>query len=123
MCCNYVISYSKSYIAVHLAFGIFLWTLIEYLIHRWIFHLDAIAKNPFICTFHFLFHGQHHKVPFDPQRLVFPVVPAIIIGMFVGYLIHMPIYRLTNHPLLVLAGSAVGMNVSFFFVENFTPYQ
>lgn len=99
----------KSYIMVHLAFGICLWTLIEYSIHRWIFHLDAIAQNRFVCTFHFLFHGQHHKVPFDPHRLVFPIFPATIIGVVGGHLIYISIYRSTNHPLLVLAGSAIGM--------------
>lgn len=101
----------KSYILVHLALGIFLWTLFEYLIHRWIFHLDAIAKNPFFRIIHFLFHGQHHKVPFDTQRLVFPVIPSTLIGLVVGFLGYLSVYRSTNHPLLVLAGTAIGMNI------------
>lgn len=43
--------------------GVLFWTLIEYSLHRFIFHLDPPPKSPAWITFHFLMHGLHHKVP------------------------------------------------------------
>lgn len=42
--------------------GIFLWTLIEYCLHRFVFHACPPANWPMLITLHFLIHGQHHKV-------------------------------------------------------------
>lgn len=64
--------------------GLVLWQALEYTIHRWVFH--AALKSYWGITFHFLFHGCHHKFPMDAQRLVFPPVPAAAIagGIFCG---------------------------------------
>lgn len=52
-------------------FGIGLWTLTEYVLHRFVFHLipyeqsgllSLLTDNKFWITFHFIMHGQHHKV-------------------------------------------------------------
>lgn len=40
----------------------FLWSLLEYLIHRFVFHMKPPASNYYLITLHFLLHGQHHKV-------------------------------------------------------------
>ncbi|GCB61005.1 fatty acid 2-hydroxylase [Scyliorhinus torazame] len=56
--------------------GMFLWSLVEYLIHRYLFHMRPPASNYYLITLHFMLHGQHHKSPFDGSRLVFPPVPA-----------------------------------------------
>jgi len=66
--------------------GVFWWTLTEYVLHRFVFHLEPyrnknsylswLTDNSMYITAHFLLHGQHHKVPFDKGRLVFPPVPA-----------------------------------------------
>lgn len=63
-------------------FGIFIWSLIEYVLHRFLFHLinHVPADDPFWITIHFFLHGQHHKVPFDSGRLVFPPVAAGILA-------------------------------------------
>lgn len=82
----------------------FLWTLLEYSLHRWVFHLDATHKNRFVCTFHFLLHGLHHKVPFDPYRLVFPPFPATILAT----LIYQPVSLLFENPKVVFAGGLIG---------------
>ena len=57
--------------------GLFIWTLTEYVLHRWVFHFPATGK--WGKRFVFLFHGNHHDVPDDKTRLVFPPVPAIMI--------------------------------------------
>eukprot|EP00048_Salpingoeca_helianthica_P024799 m.35410 g.35410 ORF g.35410 m.35410 type:complete len:256 (-) comp9595_c0_seq1:44-811(-) len=61
-----------------LAFGGLLWTGIEYFLHRFVFHISA--TTPASITFHFIMHGQHHKYPNDPNRLVFPPVAAAILA-------------------------------------------
>ncbi|KAG8437309.1 hypothetical protein GDO86_008133 [Hymenochirus boettgeri] len=55
------------------------WTLMEYGIHRFVFHMNPPASNYYLITLHFMLHGQHHKAPFDSSRLVFPPVPASIV--------------------------------------------
>jgi dihydroceramide fatty acyl 2-hydroxylase len=57
-----------------LAAGVVVWQLLEYLIHRFLFH--AASTSYWGITLHFLFHGCHHKFPMDHERLVFPPVPA-----------------------------------------------
>ncbi|XP_028813229.1 fatty acid 2-hydroxylase [Denticeps clupeoides] len=63
--------------------GMFLWSFIEYCIHRFLFHMRPPAHNYYLITLHFLLHGQHHKSPFDGSRLVFPPsLASIVIGSF-----------------------------------------
>lgn len=46
--------------------GMFLWTLAEYVIHRFLFHLDDYLPNStFWQVAHFLLHGIHHYLPMD----------------------------------------------------------
>ncbi|EDO47290.1 predicted protein [Nematostella vectensis] len=58
--------------------GLFIWSFVEYCLHRFLFHLLPPPDKPFWITFHFFLHGQHHKVPFDGDRLVFPPVAAAV---------------------------------------------
>ncbi|XP_027854859.1 fatty acid 2-hydroxylase isoform X1 [Xiphophorus couchianus] len=63
--------------------GWFLWTFIEYCIHRFVFHMKPPAHNYYLITLHFLLHGQHHKSPYDGSRLVFPPgLASIVVGLF-----------------------------------------
>ncbi|KAL3859185.1 hypothetical protein ACJMK2_009414 [Sinanodonta woodiana] len=63
--------------------GIVLWTLAEYIIHRWIFHLHPPTSWPSLMKLHFMLHGQHHKAPMDKYRLVFPPLPASILALMI----------------------------------------
>ncbi|XP_059622480.1 uncharacterized protein LOC132265729 [Phlebotomus argentipes] len=92
-------------IALCFATGVLLWTLLEYSLHRWVFHMDTKEMNKYFATFHFLIHGLHHKVPFDPYRLVFPPVPAMIIVS----ILYPPILLLfQSYSLVGLAGGLTG---------------
>ncbi|KAI0777215.1 oxidoreductase [Trametes elegans] len=62
--------------------GNFVWTLLEYIFHRFLFHLDKLLPDhPAALTFHFLMHGIHHYLPMDRLRLVMPPV----LFMFLSY--------------------------------------
>ncbi|KUI67758.1 Ceramide very long chain fatty acid hydroxylase SCS7 [Cytospora mali] len=64
---------SWSAVAVHWGVGLFMWTLVEYTIHRFLFHLDKfLPDNNIALTLHFLLHGIHHYLPMDKLRLVMP---------------------------------------------------
>ena len=44
----------------------FLWTLVEYGMHRILFHVDEwLPDNRWFLTAHFLLHGVHHYLPTD----------------------------------------------------------
>ena len=46
--------------------GIFLWTFLEYSIHRFLFHIDGhLPDHPLFVCGHFLLHGVHHFLPMD----------------------------------------------------------
>ncbi|MFN0014099.1 MAG: sterol desaturase family protein [Saprospiraceae bacterium] len=57
--------------------GLFCWTLVEYLLHRFLFHFMPSSK--FGQRLHFIFHGVHHDYPNDRLRLVMP--PAVSIPL------------------------------------------
>lgn len=74
---GYVFSATFSFVGAFLCFavGMTVWTLLEYAVHRWAFHLDdAIPDNGVSILLHFLLHGIHHKVPMDRYRLVMPPI-------------------------------------------------
>lgn len=60
------------------AFGVVCWLLFEYLLHRFVFHVETTGY--FANIFHFLIHGHHHITPMDFDRLVFPPVPAMMLA-------------------------------------------
>ena len=59
------------------ALALLVWTLLEYTIHRFLFH--AKAKRPPAKFIVFVVHGIHHDAPRDKTRLVMPPVPAAIL--------------------------------------------
>ena len=107
-----------SFVAVAALFllGILLWTLIEYLIHRYIFHYEP--KTRWGKQLHFVIHGVHHDYPNDARRLVMPPVisiplaflffglfflifgslaPAVYAGLVFGYLCYDMLHYATHH--------------------------
>lgn len=55
--------------------GLLLWTLAEYILHRFVFHFDP--KSERLANFWFMFHGIHHVQPQLKTRLVMPPVVSI----------------------------------------------
>ncbi|MFI5139958.1 MAG: sterol desaturase family protein [Sphingobacteriales bacterium] len=94
--------------------GLFVWTITEYVMHRFVFHYVPEDK-PWALRLHFIFHGVHHDYPSDARRLVLPpsvsiplatlfyflfnaILPAgEIWGFFPGFILGYLIYDLTHY--------------------------
>ncbi len=74
--------------------ALIVWTLTEYVLHRYVFHWNP--KHALGKRFVFLFHGLHHDDPNDPTRLVMPPVPALLImfGLWKLFSLIVPTYAL-----------------------------
>jgi sterol desaturase/sphingolipid hydroxylase (fatty acid hydroxylase superfamily) len=93
--------------------GLFVWTVTEYFLHRFIFHWEL--KSKLGKQIHFIFHGVHHDYPSDSRRLVMPPSVSIplaaifyflflvILGesfvhpFFIGFLIGYLFYDITHY--------------------------
>ncbi|MDF2431109.1 MAG: hypothetical protein JWP44_740 [Mucilaginibacter sp.] len=62
--------------------GLFIWTFVEYIMHRFVFHYMPPDK-PWAMRLHFIFHGVHHDYPSDAKRLVLP--PSVSIPLATGF--------------------------------------
>ena len=96
--------------------GVLMWTLLEYIVHRYVFHYEP--KTRVGKALHFIIHGVHHNYPNDASRLVLPPVisvpmavlfyflfafsfrsfaPAISAGFGFGYVCYDTIHYATHH--------------------------
>jgi sterol desaturase/sphingolipid hydroxylase (fatty acid hydroxylase superfamily) len=84
------------YVPAAFLIGVFVWTLSEYLLHRFVFHFRAQA--PYQEKIIYLFHGIHHHQPQCKTRLVMPPVVSIplsfvfygLFSLVVGFLFGLP---------------------------------
>ncbi|MCB9061810.1 MAG: sterol desaturase family protein [Halobacteriovoraceae bacterium] len=56
--------------------GLIVWTLVEYIFHRFIFHFPIFG--PKSERFNFVSHGIHHEDAHDLGRAIMPITPAAI---------------------------------------------
>ena len=61
--------------------GALIWSLLEYVIHRYVFHYEPTSRVG--KQLHFIVHGVHHDYPNDAKRLVMP--PAVSIPLAVVF--------------------------------------
>jgi 4-hydroxysphinganine ceramide fatty acyl 2-hydroxylase len=94
--------------------GLFVWTFVEYIMHRFIFHYMPDDK-PWAQRLHFIFHGVHHDYPSDAKRLVLPpsvsvplatafyflfnaILPVnYVFGFFPGFILGYLIYDISHY--------------------------
>jgi 4-hydroxysphinganine ceramide fatty acyl 2-hydroxylase len=103
-------------------FGIFVWTFIEYFLHRFVFHLDDnVPDNRLALMTHFLFHGIHHAFPMDKNRLVFPPVAAIPLYYAVTKLLSL---LFGKYYLIIEAGTITGYimyDLTHYYIHHNKP--
>lgn len=122
--------------------GLVLWTLVEYLVHRFVFHTTpeleeevrqtVMALEPGEAAFsklsgfrrrhYFLTHGVHHDYPNDSKRLVVPPLASILVALVV-----LPTFSLvfgTGAGLAIFAGFTIGYLIYdsiHYAVHHFSP--
>ena len=96
--------------------GVLLWTLLEYFIHRYIFHYEP--KTRVGKRLHYIIHGVHHDYPNDARRLVMPpsisvplaflffgiflvifgrLTPSVFAGLVFGYVCYDMLHYAVHH--------------------------
>lgn len=81
-------NYGPRFVLLAAVLGYFIWTLVEYFGHRFLFH--CLFPGRFGARIHFLIHGVHHEHPNDPLRLVMPALlsgPIMLIAFTIGRLL------------------------------------
>lgn len=69
------------YYFLYLVMGLAVWTITEYILHRFVFHFEPTSN--WGKRIHFIFHGVHHDYPKDARRLVMP--PSASIPLAIGF--------------------------------------
>lgn len=64
--------------------GLALWSLFEYIAHRFIFHYHPTSQ--WGKRLHFMVHGVHHDYPQDHMRLVMPPSVSVPLAVVVYYI-------------------------------------
>lgn len=77
--------------------GLFLWSLTEYLLHRFLFHFKA--RSPLQERISFMFHGVHHAQPQLKTRLVMPLPVSIPLALIIYGLFYLVLTILLKAPL------------------------
>ncbi|MFP4369733.1 MAG: sterol desaturase family protein [Candidatus Kapaibacterium sp.] len=104
---SYEIGWGES--AVVFLAGIVVWSIVEYLLHRFLFHYHP--KSEWAKKVHWTFHGVHHDYPQDSKRLVMP--PAVSIPLALLF------YLLFN----ALFGTAYNMPFFAGFLTGYVAYD
>ena len=106
ICCPYD-SITTFYIFVG---GLMLWSLLEYVFHRFIFHCEeSIPDNKYFLVLHFFTHAVHHFFPFDHLRLAMPPVMFLVLATFTWLIFN--IFLCTSTLLPLFSGIFVGFTL------------
>ena len=96
-------------LAAYWVVGLCIWTIVEYGLHRCLFHIDAyMPDNRVALTAHFLLHGIHHYLPMDRLRLVMPPTLFIALATPFWYLAHAVFFYDWNAAVAVFCGGIFG---------------
>jgi len=77
---------SKEKEAILFISGVFFWTLFEYMMHRFLFHMKVIRNGAQKIIY--TMHGVHHEFPRDRERLFMPPVPSIVVSSLIFLLFY-----------------------------------
>ena len=83
--------------------GILSWTIVAYVMHRFVFHFDPRGK--LAKRLHFVIHGMHHDYPSDEKRLAMPLALSMPLAILLYFLFK-----------LVLPEKGLGIFYSFFLI-------
>jgi sterol desaturase/sphingolipid hydroxylase (fatty acid hydroxylase superfamily) len=110
----YAFTYSQlpNYLIITLFLsGLLTFSLVEYLVHRYVFHMETDTELKEKIQYNF--HGVHHEYPKDKGRLAMPPVVSVILAASLLYLFHLAIGEYT---FAFLPGFVMGY-ASYLFVH------
>ncbi|WP_394849487.1 sterol desaturase family protein [Pendulispora brunnea] len=84
--------------------GVFAWTFVEYILHRYVFHWTK--DTPLGRRIHFLMHGVHHDFPNDKDRLVMPLGVSVPLAVLFYSLYYFTMGQRIGEPFF--AGFVIG---------------
>ena len=91
--------------------GFFGWTVLEYLIHKYMLHpehfwLSKVGNNQAVFALHAAMHGMHHAFPTDPLRMLEPAfISHVLAHMVIFPYIYVPLF---SKPEAVAMGTVFG---------------
>ena len=92
--------------------GILAWTLLEYGLHRFIFHIRFEIRDPAIREFLNASHISHHSAPRDPDKLLV----RTSYGLLVSAVLFAILYSLSGS-LFSTVGALAGIWAGFLYYE------
>lgn len=102
-----------------------LWPVIEYIIHKYLFHMD-IGDSKVGQIFHFMFHGIHHVAPKDFNHLVMPLtasIPLALILWLIIYLLNGYNYDITCSYMAGILLGYIKYDLVHYTLHKYTPKQ
>jgi dihydroceramide fatty acyl 2-hydroxylase len=100
--------------------GWLFWTLMEYWIHRLVFHFEPESGPG--ARFHWIIHGVHHDHPNDPLRLVMP--PSVSVPLGAGFYGLFALTMGTAQGSVFAAGFFLGYliyDMTHYYLHHYTP--
>ncbi len=97
--------------------GLLLFTFVEYVIHRWMYHPPEEASES-RQKFCYTIHGIHHDYPKDKQRLAMPPLLTIAVGTILLLLFR---FVLDQYSFSVLAGFMTGY--ALYLIVHYTIHM
>lgn len=64
--------------------GLLAFTLIEYVVHRYVYHIPATTKGR--AKFQYTMHGVHHEYPKDKTRLAMPPIITVFVASLLFFI-------------------------------------
>jgi sterol desaturase/sphingolipid hydroxylase (fatty acid hydroxylase superfamily) len=102
--------------ALRFAAGWLAWTLLEYVLHRFLFHMEAHTPDEKFRAF--MMHVYHHEFPNDKLRLVAPPIMSWPLALVVGGLYH---FAFPDSAWVLFAGTATGY-VAYDWIHYYTHH-
>lgn len=84
LCLGYI--YQVTFMALFVLSGFLAFTLLEYIAHRYIFHLRS--KNKKLTIMAYNIHGVHHKFPADLSKYYTPVYGKALVAVIISILFY-----------------------------------
>jgi 4-hydroxysphinganine ceramide fatty acyl 2-hydroxylase len=105
-----------------LILGIIIWSLTEYMLHRFVFHYVPDSKLG--RRIHFIFHGVHHDYPSDSKRLVMPPSVSMPLALLFFFLFSSILGSLFVSPFM--AGFLIGYlfyDITHYAIHHFNMHS